>query len=362
MNNEVMNGSPCKDMAMNNEVRSLKVIAPELVLDIEELGIIPLGTDEQFVRIENSNTHYISNYGRCISITDRVRIANGFRDYYGKIKYSVILWENEERVTKQIAADRLVLDAFYNYDKENRHCIWHAGNDLEDNYYLNLYPVTKKEYSSIRIYVENGGFDSAKKILELIAGEAYLIPSVMGVGYWGKSGTDVTHWTYRLWDNMLTRCYSEAFQRRYPHYIGCSVDEEWFNYYTFKEWCENNYYQVGYEACALDKDILVKGNRVYSKDTCVFVPQEINGLFPNCKAVRGKYPVGIDFVNGKYRARLNFDGKQHEIGKYDTVEEAFAQYKKYKEKVIKEIAEKYKGKIPDNLYEALMNRTVEIDD
>lgn len=360
MNNEVTKKSPCKDVAKINEVKRLKIIAPELVLDIDVLGIIPIGTDEIFVRIENSNIHYISNYGRCVSITDKARILNGFFDK--KLKYEVIVWENDERVSKQIAADRLVLDAFYDYDQESRHCIWHAGENMEDNYYLNLYPVTHKEYQSLKKYVENGGFDSNEKIVELLTGEAYFVPSILGVGYWGSPDVDVMHWTYRLWSNMLARCYSDVVQKNSPHYIGCTVDEEWHNYSNFKEWVENNYYQVGYESSALDKDILKKGNKVYSKNTCIFVPQEINFIFTNNQKNKGDYPHGIIKKGNKFIVRVNKDKNQVNIGSFNTLEEAFGQYKLHKEEEIRRLAEQYKDKVPDELYNALMNWQVEFDD
>ena len=363
-----MNGSPCNDMAKINEVKSLKVIAPERVLDSEKLGIIPIGTDEQFVRIGGSNTHYISNYGRCLSVTDKVKMQQGFHDEYGKIKYYVFIWENGERSNKKIAADRLVLDTFYEYDKANRQFIWHAGNNLEDNYYQNLYPVNRREYFSIRKYVETGGFDSAEKIFEMIAGEAYMIPSMFGVGYWGMPNVDVFDKTYIRWHNMLARCYSEKHHKRFPSYRECKVADEWLNYSNYKKWIDENYYTVDDEVMEVDKDILHKGNKLYSPDNCVFVPRSINSLFVSGKASRGDLPIGITrSKNGKeyiVRARSNQAGKhkQRIVGHYDNIIDAFEKYKEEKEKLIQETAEQYKDKIPQKLYDAMMNWVVDIGD
>ena len=82
---------------------------------------------------------------------------------------------------------------------------------------------------------------------------------------------------YRLWNGMINRCYNEKSLMKYPSYAKCSVDERWKYLSAFKEWCNN---QIGFEqeGWTLDKDILIKGNKVYSPETCCFVPAEINTL------------------------------------------------------------------------------------
>ena len=49
------------------------------------------------------------------------------------------------------------------------------------------------------------------------------------------------------------------------------------------------------EGWQLDKDILIKGNKIYSPDTCCFVPSEINNLFVGCNKSRGSLPIGVTF-------------------------------------------------------------------
>jgi len=87
----------------------------------------------------------------------------------------------------------------------------------------------------------------------------------------------------------------------------------------------------------LDKDILFKGNKVYSPEICCFVPHVINTLFLNCKKNRGDLPLGVHFdkSKGKYRAEMSFMGEQIKLGTFDTVETAFAKYKEYKGDFIK---------------------------
>lgn len=50
------------------------------------------------------------------------------------------------------------------------------------------------------------------------------------------------------------------------------------------------------------------------------------------------------------------------IGYFDNFNDAFLAYKKAKEAYLKEQAEKWKGKIDERAYNALMNYTVEITD
>ena len=113
----------------------------------------------------------------------------------------------------------------------------------------------------------------------------------------------------------------------------------------------------------LDKDTLVKGNKIYSPETCIFVPQRINYLFLNSGGSRGLLPLGVYTVGKKYASRTSKNGKRSVyLGSFDTPEEAFLAYKTAKEAYIKEVADEYKDKIPKKLYDALYAYTVEITD
>ena len=198
------------------------------------------------------------------------------------------------------------------------------------------------------------------------------IPSVYGVGYLGyekavdENGKALK--SYSVWLSMLRRCYYDEFQKAHPTYKGCYVCTEWLNYSNFKKWFNDNYYEIEEERIALDKDILVKGNKTYSPDTCVFVTQNINTLFIKHNKARGKYPIGVYFNKNakKYQAKCRtfYNGKsqQKDLGYYNTIEDAFNAYKQFKEAYIKQIADEYKDKIPDKLYKAMYNYKVEITD
>lgn len=193
--------------------------------------------------------------------------------------------------------------------------------------------------------------------------------SVYGKGYYGdgkyktkENGRNTPQYT--TWHNMLNRCYNEKSQKRRPTYNVCSVIEEWLNYDTFAKWYDENIYQVDGEKMCLDKDILIKGNKIYSPDTCVFAPAAINSLFTKANSIRGELPVGVHFhkARQKYLAKCTNNGKMIHLGYFSTPEEAFQVYKIYKENLIKEIAEHYKDKIIYQLYNALINYKVDIKD
>ena len=198
-------------------------------------------------------------------------------------------------------------------------------------------------------------------------------PRTFGIGcigegkYKGKENGE-THKYYVIWVSMLQRCYDPKYQERYPTYNRCKVEDFFLNFQHMCEWLDENYYEVPGEKMHLDKDILCKGNKVYSRETCIFVPERINLLFVKRDNNRGDNPIGVeDLPSGNYRVRCsNGFGKQIDLGVYPTKEEAFKVYKEYKEKVIKETIDSYEGKIPEPYYTrlktAMYNYEVEITD
>jgi hypothetical protein len=195
--------------------------------------------------------------------------------------------------------------------------------------------------------------------------------TVQGIGYTGEGiyKTSVNNKDtpqYRTWTGILKRCYNEKFHNKYPTYKQCYVCEEWLNFQNFAKWFDENYYQIDGERMALDKDILLKRNKEYSSDTCIFVPEFINNLFVKNNATRGQLPIGVSIIKDKlspYQARCrNAKRKNVTIGYYKTPEDAFGAYKKFKENVIKQIANDYKDKIPNKLFVAMMEYTVDIND
>ena len=173
---------------------------------------------------------------------------------------------------------------------------------------------------------------------------------------------------YTVWYSMLQRCHNSKIHKQKPTYSGCAISDNFKSLTYFLDWAKQ---QVGHNSrdgegrkFNLDKDILIKGNKVYSEDTCCFIPREINVLFGSSRATRGENPVGVyyDKVRENYQAYVRVNGKKCALGRYTTSEEAFYAYKKAKEAHIKDVANKWKEQIDIRVYNALMIWTIEITD
>lgn len=173
---------------------------------------------------------------------------------------------------------------------------------------------------------------------------------------------------YRLWQDMLLRC-TQKYWDKFPTYTGTSCSENFKSYAFFYEWCNR---QTGLNAkdengksWQLDKDILIKGSKLYSEDTCVFVSQRVNYLLVKRDRFRGKHPIGVcwDKQRSKYLSRCcnGFGGSDH-LGYFDTTKDAFQAYKNFKEQLIKQVANEYKEQIDPRVYNALMKYEVNIND
>jgi hypothetical protein len=180
-------------------------------------------------------------------------------------------------------------------------------------------------------------------------------PTVYGVGYFGQGKYSKTRKIYSTWISMLQRCYSVNRLKENPSYVDIFVCKEWKCFQKFAEWYTNNYK----EGFHLDKDILVKNNKIYSPETCCFVPSEVNNLLTICTKSRGIYPLGVSITKcGKYSATH----KKKKLGTFNTPEEAFQAYKAVKELWIKEVANKWRDKITEKCYSALINWIIAITD
>ena len=148
---------------------------------------------------------------------------------------------------------------------------------------------------------------------------------------------------YNTWRKILERGYDKKFKDKYPTYKDVTVCEEWHNFQVFAKWCEENYNPNFMEGWAIDKDIIIKGNKIYSPETCAFVPAEVNNIVLKSKSIRGDLPIGVSKIDKFFKAAIK-KGERNSIhlGMYNTPE--------------------WKDKINPKVYEALYNYQVEITD
>lgn len=360
--------------------RKFKTIDKARILDITTLGITPAADDEIFVKLMDYNHAWLSNYGRVISCAyGKYSLLKG-SCLNNELRYSLRknVFCNGKWIYKSayLYAPKAVVETFIvNEDKANNRFIWHKGNNKQDCYYKNLYPLNQEQFRIVRGHFLNTGNDSEEFIINVMNDIRYkpdnwskkaMTPVMYGVGYHGILYENSYCESYQRWHYIMNRCYSKAIHELQPEYEECIVCEEWLNYSNFKLWYDEHsiVWKILGEDFEIDKDILIKGNKVYSAETVSLVPKLINSLFTNGRKNRGDYPLGVYFdeERQKFRACMSFMGDRLKLGTFDTEEEAFARYKEYKEDLINDIAEQYKGEIPDKVYQAMINWVVEITD
>lgn len=155
---------------------------------------------------------------------------------------------------------------------------------------------------------------------------------------------------YKRWFSMIVRCYSKNSLETNKTYSGCSVIPKWHSFMNFKSWMENQ----DWEDKCLDKDLLIKGNKIYSPDTCVFITHEVNCFLVDQVRRRGGCPIGVyKHKDGKYVAQTNHNGEKFYLGWYDYPEQAHKVWLKKKLELAKGLALKQNN---SRVAEALVSR------
>jgi hypothetical protein len=144
--------------------------------------------------------------------------------------------------------------------------------------------------------------------------------------------------TYECWRNMLHRCYNEKYILKNQSYLNCKVCDEWKVFSVFKKWHEENY-KNEYQ---LDKDLLGDG-KLYSPQTCCFIPKYINTLLTNKQKnnTSGHPGVCFDKFTNSWIVHTNEKGRQIHHGRYNNFDDAVVIYKKAKNKFIDDIILEY---------------------
>ena len=182
--------------------------------------------------------------------------------------------------------------------------------------------------------------------------------SVCDIGYIGEGkysyqSNGEVNTVYDIWKNMLRRCYSDKLRWKYPAYEDCEMCDEWLNLQNFCEWYFENYYDVGDGGrMHIDKDILFKGNRIYSPEKCIFVPQRINMVFTKKnRNTDADLPTGIHRAVNGYSAMYNTKS----LGVHKSLDKAIEIYNIEKRIHIKQVVEEYGDRLPFRISSILLN-------
>ena len=286
-----------KEVKFSNDLeilieRKYKDIRPERILDIFNTDIIPLGTDEIFVKLMDYKDIWLSNYGRAVRCYyGGYSLLQGSCDSNGALFYRVnknVFFDGKWIYKKDYlyAAKSVVEEFIVNPDKVNNVYIWHSGFDKQDYYYRSLYPLNQKQYMAVRNHFNKTGDDSEEFIIKVMNdikhkpdnwSKRAMQPIMCGIGYRGLEGVDCTEESYIKWHDMIHRCYNAKFHKRQPQYKGCIVCEEWLNYSNFKVWYDQH--KIHGMVLDLDKDILLKAIKFIALKHAVLCLMELIRCF-----------------------------------------------------------------------------------
>ncbi len=240
---------------------------------------------------------------------------------------------------------------------ENKYCREHIGEEYTTNEGYKVKVIdggTKSHYVTIQI--EDWITEYQVSAIKNGSIKYPFYPSVDGVGYFGigkyvaKINNERTK-IYQLWASMIKRCYSSIYKKNNPCYNEVTVCDEWHNFQTFAEWAEKNYVE-GY---VLDKDLLIKGNKIYSSETCCFIPQELNKFLTNIKKTNKSGYVGVCWhkQSGKWEAKINIDKKRKTLGRFTNPEDAAKAYQEARVIEVNKLKELYKDILPKNIIDSI---------
>lgn len=315
---------------------------------------------EVFVRVDDTENYWISNYGRCVNNYLSVKNSkkdnpHGYKFYehkQGKCHYTIFEIEKDGSTWKrETSPEDLVVDTFL-VKYKGRFKVWHKDGDESNNWYKNLLTVSPQDYKDLK----------AGKVTwqELNLEQEY-------IEYENKASSHA----YKVYDGILARCKDTVDNENVRDcYNKSTMWQKWLDDpKEFVKWYLYHYYECDGEEMDVDKDLFGDGSGMYHEDFCCILPKGLNTLLANSKkhyeegqTPENSLPLGVRYNSktNKYYGEIQFTGtdRQISLSEWDTPEEAFAEYKIMKQADILMMAAKYKGKIPDYIYDKLL--TVEV--
>lgn len=159
------------------------------------------------------------------------------------------------------------------------------------------------------------------------------------------------------YNNMKARC-GRDYQNRNPRYYGTYLCEEWLNDKgsSFFAWLDDNYYEIDNEQMDIDKDILQYGNRLYHPELCLIVPHSINAFFEKIEI--GKTSIKFDKKIEKYSVQIFDRNQKIYVNNIDSYNDAVDIFCDIKQGILINKAKSLKERVPDKVYQALMNTDI----
>jgi hypothetical protein len=172
----------------------------------------------------------------------------------------------------------------------------------------------------------------------------------------------------RLWENMKSRIYylPKMNEGKFGKYSDQVICEDWKDYQNFAAWFEDatsKHYDKGWQ---LDKD-LISTEKLYSPETCVFLPEEVNKALNIKSRARGEVCLGVSYSKDATKLYVQYACKHSDFAvrkwfSLDKLQEGFQMYKTARERYIKHLAEKYKDKLDPRAYAALVSYKITMED
>lgn len=152
--------------------------------------------------------------------------------------------------------------------------------------------------------------------------------------------------SYTLWERLI------QIDRGNEGNNANSLCEQWKQYENFKKWYDENFYEMDNEKLEFSYKFWDVNNDIISPETSVLIPTEINKIIRNLiKSVKTGLMLNVNVQKNLYTIRMFGES----IASSDNKEEIYEIRRVIFKRQMMDFAEKYKGIVPDKIYDRLLN-------